>query len=110
MRLRVVVLALAFPVAFAVSTAAPLPAQELALTGKVTSAEDGQPLAGAIVSIPSLDVDTTSDAEGTYRLPLPAAAQGTTVEVRASLPPFQGATAQVGSGRGRRTTSPSPCP
>src|SRR5688572_29136898 len=90
MRLRVVVLALALPV-----STAPAPAQEVALTGRVTSAEDGQPLAGAIVSIPSLDVAATTDAEGAYRLPLPAGAQGTSVEVRASLPPFQGATAEV---------------
>ena len=95
MRLRVVVLALASPLVLAVSIVPPLRAQELALTGRVTSAEDGQPLSGVIVSIPSLDADTSTDAQGTYRLPLPAGAQGTTVEVRASLPPFQSATAQV---------------
>jgi iron complex outermembrane recepter protein len=74
---------------------APLPAQEAALTGQVTAAEGGAPLAGAVVSIPALDVETVTDAEGNYRLPLPAHAAGQTVEVRASMPPFQSAATEL---------------
>ena len=77
-----------------------LPAQELALTGRVVSGDGEQPLPGASVSIPSLGVQATTDGEGRYVLPLPAGAAGKTVEVRASLPPFQSADAEVTLGPG----------
>src|SRR5688572_30366986 len=79
---------------------AALSAQELALTGRVVSADGEQPLPGATVSIPALGVAATTDAEGRYVLPLPAGAAGKTVEVRASLPPFQSADAEVTLGPG----------
>ena len=70
-------------------------AQENALTGTVSSAVENAPLPGASVSIPSLGVEATTDNRGHYVLPYPAEAKGTTVEVKASLPPFQPASKEV---------------
>ena len=47
-------------------------AQEMALTGVVTTRDDGMPLAGATVSIEALRLSTTTDASGRYALSLPA--------------------------------------
>lgn len=59
-------------------------AQEMVLTGVVTTRDDGLSLPGATVSIESLQLTATSDAEGRYRLVLPPGTPGTAVEVRVS--------------------------
>src|ERR1041384_4780311 len=46
------------------------------VSGQVTSSPGGQPLSGAIVSIPSLRVNATTDNDGRYRLVLPAGSSG----------------------------------
>src|ERR1041384_5549571 len=52
-------------------------AQEAAtVSGQVKSSPGGQPLSGAIVSIPSLRVNATTDNDGRYRLVLPAGSSG----------------------------------
>lgn len=51
-------------------------AQERTVTGRVTSAEDGQPIPGANVSIKGTTRGTSTDANGTYRLVVP---DGTTL-------------------------------
>ena len=60
-------------------------AQEMALTGVVTTRDDGMPLPGATVSIESLRLSTTTDASGRYALSLPAGtATDRALEVRVS--------------------------
>lgn len=46
-------------------------AQERAITGKVTSAEDGSPLPGVNVVIKGTAIGTVTDADGAYRLSVP---------------------------------------
>jgi len=46
------------------------------VSGQVKSTPGGQPLSGAIVSIPSLRVNATTDNDGRYRLVLPAGSSG----------------------------------
>ena len=46
------------------------------VSGQVKSSPGAQPLAGAIVSIPSLRVNATTDNDGRYRLVLPAGSTG----------------------------------
>src|SRR3989442_11863700 len=46
------------------------------VTGKVTAAVGGAPLAGATVRIPTLRVGATADAEGMYRFTVPASVTG----------------------------------
>src|SRR5688572_20725614 len=79
MILRRLIPALAF---FLLSTAAV--AQDAVLSGTVTTREDGLPLPGATVSVESLSVQATTDAEGKYTFTLPASAVGTSVEVKVS--------------------------
>ena len=55
------------------------------ITGLVTTREDGLPLPGATISIDSLNVSTTSDAEGRYRLEVPASAAGQTADLKATF-------------------------
>ena len=57
----------------------------VAVTGVVTTREDGLPLPGATVSIDSLNVSTTTDAQGRYRLEVPATAAGQTVDLKAGF-------------------------
>src|SRR5215204_2690814 len=57
----------------------------VAITGMVTTREDGLPLPGATVSIDSLNVSTTTDAQGRYRLEVPATAAGQTVDLKAGF-------------------------
>jgi iron complex outermembrane receptor protein len=47
-------------------------AQDMVLTGVVTTIDDGQPVPGAIVSIDSLRLTATTDATGRYTITLPA--------------------------------------
>ena len=55
------------------------------VTGVVTTREDGLPLPGATVSIESLNVSATTDAEGRYRLEVPASAAGQAADLKASF-------------------------
>ncbi len=58
-------------------------AQEMVLTGVVTTRDDGLSLPGATVSIESLKLTAVTDAEGRYVLTLPAGTSTTTsLEVR----------------------------
>ncbi|HEV8630823.1 MAG TPA: TonB-dependent receptor [Thermoanaerobaculia bacterium] len=73
---------------------APAKAAE-SVSGTVSSVAESAALPGAAVEIPSLGIQAITDDRGHYVLPYPPEAKGTTVEVRASLPPFQPATRQV---------------
>lgn len=55
------------------------------ITGQVTTKDDGLSLPGATVSIPSLNVSATTDAEGRYSLPLPPGRTSGTVELRVTF-------------------------
>jgi iron complex outermembrane receptor protein len=64
-----------------------LAAQDLVLSGTVTTREDGLPLPGATVAIPSLQLTATSDEAGRYTLRLPAGTPADRpLEVRVSAP------------------------
>ena len=66
------------------------------VTGRITSAEDQSGIAGATVSIPQLNVSTTTDKTGRYTLTVPAASvQGQTVELRVVSPGLQSKSAKV---------------
>ncbi len=79
----------AFAVAIAIlsfSTPGLAWAQDAVLRGQVLSADDGQPLAGAAVAIPSLGLETLTGPDGRYTFSVPAAsATGQSVEVTASF-------------------------
>jgi len=51
---------------------ASLSAQEVTVSGTITDAENGETLIGATVSVPDLDLGTTSNAYGFYSLSVPA--------------------------------------
>ena len=59
-------------------------AEDAVLSGRVTTREDGLALPGATVSVATLNVQATTDAEGRFSLALPATAVGTSVEVKVS--------------------------
>ncbi|AQG78081.1 hypothetical protein AWR27_01160 [Spirosoma montaniterrae] len=50
----------------------PLLAQDVAISGKVTSTEDGSVLPGVNIAVKGTSRGTSTDAEGTYRLNVPA--------------------------------------
>src|SRR5687767_14850484 len=56
--------------------------QAPALTGIVTTRDDGLSLPGATVSIEALNLSATTDSEGRYTLNLPADAAGQSYEVK----------------------------
>jgi iron complex outermembrane receptor protein len=56
--------------------------QTPALTGVVTTRDDGLSLPGATVAIEALSLTSTTDSEGRYTLTLPADAAGQTYEVK----------------------------
>ena len=56
--------------------------QDVTITGTVTTAADGLSLPGAEVSIPVLNISTTTDSAGKYTLTVPADARTSSVEVR----------------------------
>ena len=64
------------------------------ISGQVTSATDGQPLPGAIVSAPDLSLTTTTDAEGRYTLTVPPGS-GPAVELEATSPDHAPFTVEV---------------
>jgi iron complex outermembrane receptor protein len=73
------------------------------LTGRVTDGETGQPLPGATVVLPTLDLGTATDAGGRYTLTLPAPGTyrvvyrfvGYTTDTRSVAVPGGGATVDV---------------
>jgi iron complex outermembrane receptor protein len=73
---------------------APSIAQETAvITGVVTTREDGLPVPGAIVRVPSLQLSATTDEEGRYSLTVPVSqVGGQRVDLTAS---FKGARSQT---------------
>ena len=76
---------LALALLVALSFASSLAAQDMILTGVVTTREDGLPLPGATVTIDSLRLSATTDASGRFSLSLPAAtATDKTLDVRRS--------------------------
>ena len=72
-------------------------AQEVVtVTGKVTTAVDGQSLPGATVSIASLKLSAETGPDGSYSITVPAAlAKGQAVEVRVTFPGLQPQSANV---------------
>lgn len=64
--------ALLLSFAFAVLTVAPAVAQERSIQGQVTDANTGTPLPGVNVVARGTDVGTATDADGNYRLTVPA--------------------------------------
>ena len=93
MRARVLVLALLL----SCSITAGVHAQDGAtLTGQITTAPDRQPLAGATVSVPSLNLSVVTDQEGRYSLAVPAdRAKNQTVELQVSFTGLPTKTVQV---------------
>jgi iron complex outermembrane recepter protein len=60
--------------------------QASVITGQVTTRNDGLPLPGAMVSIPSLNVTAVTDEEGRYTLNVPAnAVRGQLVEIQTTF-------------------------
>src|SRR5688572_5241292 len=70
----------------ALLASSPLRAQEATeLSGVVTTAADGLPVPGAMVSIDALGVTVVTDKDGSYAITVPAdIAQGQEVEVKAA--------------------------
>jgi iron complex outermembrane receptor protein len=64
------------------------------LSGRVITKDDGLPLPGATVSIPTLKVTAVTDASGRYSLSIPAGATGE-IEVRATAPGLRAQTTRV---------------
>ncbi len=79
------------------TTAIPAVAQDSTIVnGAVTARENGLPLAGASVSIPSLNISTTTDEQGRYSLVVPRArASGERVDVVVTFEGAQSATSTV---------------
>lgn len=96
-------LAVAMAVVTSVSTGGVAWAQDAVVSGQVLSADDSQPLAGATVAIPSVGIETTTDADGRYTLTVPAAsAQGQSVEITASFEGLKSSSAEVTLNPGAR--------
>jgi iron complex outermembrane receptor protein len=74
-----------------------------ALTGVVTTKDDGLPLPGATVSIEALALSTVADAQGRYTLELPRTALGRTVDVRVTASGLRPRTWQITLGPGVTT-------
>jgi TonB-linked SusC/RagA family outer membrane protein len=53
----------------------PLLAQDVAVSGRVTSSDDGSPLPGVTVQVKGANRGTNTDAQGNYRLSVPASGQ-----------------------------------
>jgi iron complex outermembrane receptor protein len=75
----------------------PLAAQETTVvSGIVTTAQDGLPVPGAMVAIPSLNLSSTTGADGRYAITIPVrAASGERVEIRVTFSGLRPATATV---------------
>jgi iron complex outermembrane receptor protein len=59
-------------------------AQQVAITGLVTTRDDGRALSGALVAIEELGLTAVTGPDGRYELKLPATAGGKSLEVRVS--------------------------
>ncbi|HET9316803.1 MAG TPA: TonB-dependent receptor, partial [Vicinamibacteria bacterium] len=75
-------------------------AQEIPITGVVTTQDEGAALAGATVAIDALHLSTVTGADGRYVLRLPAHAASGTVDLRVSAPGMRTASRAI-------TVSPS---
>src|SRR5262245_61457518 len=96
MKQLIAILVLVLPLAAAPLGAQAPPAGPTVLSGQVLNSDDGQPLPGAIVSLPALNLTATTDAEGLYTLTVPAdLARGQTVELRATFSDLEPRTAEV---------------
>jgi iron complex outermembrane recepter protein len=78
-------------------TSAPAGAQDPAtLSGQISTAPDGQPLPGATVSIPTLNLSTTTDEDGRYLLTIASnRVKNQTVELQVSFTGLPTKTVQV---------------
>jgi iron complex outermembrane receptor protein len=87
----------AFTLLIALLVPAAVRAQDgVIVTGKVTTAADGQSLPGATVSIPALKLAAETGADGTYSITVPTAlAKGQTVEIRVTFAGLQTQSANV---------------
>ncbi|MDQ3488411.1 MAG: TonB-dependent receptor, partial [Acidobacteriota bacterium] len=99
--LRSIVLALVL----GACAAGPTWAQDVVtVTGKITTAADGQSLPGATVSIAALKLSAETGPDGSYSIAVPAAmAKGQAVEVRVTFPGLQPQSANL-----ILSSSPSP--
>ena len=85
----------------------PVPTADLVVAGRITTTA-GAPLSGANVVVPAARVSVGTDAQGRYRLVLPAAQRGGTIVVRARAvagPQFGGRGEErdvLGAARGER--------
>ncbi len=76
--------------------AAAAQAQDVVVSGKVTTAADGQSLPGATVTIASLKLTAETSPDGAYSITVPAAmAKGQTVEIRVVFPGLQPQSANI---------------
>ena len=93
---------LLFALLLSCSSTAALQAQDgTTITGRITTAPDSQPLAGATVSVPSLNLSVVTDQEGLYSLAVPAdRAKNQTVELQVSFSGLPTKTVQVTLGPG----------
>ena len=81
MKFRAALVALA-----CVASAALAQAQEITISGVVTTKDDGLALPGATVAIESLGLSAVAESNGRYTLKLPADAAGKDLEVRVTAP------------------------
>lgn len=69
--------------------------QVTTVRGRVTLASDGAPLPGVTVSIDDLNLNTITDADGRYQIPVSSGRTGQSVKVSAALQGFQTRTSTV---------------
>jgi hypothetical protein len=70
-------------------------ADDIALTGTVTTKADGLSVPGATVTVVGLDLTATTDAQGGFAIAVPGAQAGKTVEVRVQAPGLPARSTQV---------------
>jgi Ca-activated chloride channel family protein len=73
-------------------TVVPAPHADPVVTGRVTSAADGTPIPSAQLVADRFGASAVTDADGRYRLPLPAAARGSVVRLTARALAYGAAT------------------
>ena len=66
------------------------------VTGRVTTRDDGLPVPGAVVAVPSLNLSATTDQDGRYTIPVPPTlARGQVVDIRGTFPGLESGTMQI---------------
>lgn len=81
---------------FALCVSSAAHAQDVTVTGTVTTVGDGLSLPGASVAIPALKLTADTATDGSYSLTVPAAlAKGQTVELRVTFPGLQPQSANI---------------